>query len=213
MRGCVFVGGEAPSKCEFEAVRQPYDLAVAADSGYDLARAYGVAVDVIVGDMDSVRSPDYLRESLGVQIMRFHGDKDETDTEIGLRVLREAGCRESTIVGGGGGRLDHLFAILALFDRSDPPSRWLPQGYSVVLVDGEIEIHERAGSTVSFFPVGAEECTMRTRGLKWPLDGLVWRKGDAGVSNIVVGEEAGIEMASGRLIMVSDLHVLSGVSA
>jgi len=43
---------------------------------------------------------------------------------------------------------------------------------------------------------------MRSTGLKWPLDGLTWRNGSVGISNVACEEEVTVEMLSGRLIMV-----------
>ena len=62
------------------------------------------------------------------------------------------------------------------------------------------------GRTVSFFPVGEEPCRMQSRGLKWPLDGLVWRQGDVGISNVVTEALLEVKMISGRLIMVRALE-------
>ena len=63
---------------------------------------------------------------------------------------------------------------------------------------------------VSFFPVGDEICRMGSIGLKWPLDGITWRKGDAGVSNKVVGNRLEIKMISGQLLYVGPLETLVG---
>ncbi|MFP3958722.1 MAG: hypothetical protein ACLFUX_01000, partial [Spirochaetaceae bacterium] len=69
----------------------------------------------------------------------------------------------------------------------------------------ELEYPGLRGRTVSFFPVGNEECRMRSEGLRWPLDGLVWRHGDVGISNEVVSDTLRVHMISGRLIMVRAL--------
>jgi thiamine pyrophosphokinase len=49
---------------------------------------------------------------------------------------------------------------------------------------------------------------MHSDGLKWPLDGLTWRHGDVGISNVAIKDEVAIEMLTGRLIMVRELEGL-----
>ena len=213
MRGCVFVGGDGPSPEAFAQSRQDYDLVFAADSGFDLATSYGVEVERVVGDMDSVKNSCEFQAMSPDRVLRFPTDKDETDTEIGLRLLREAGCTELTIVGGGGGRLDHLLGITSLFDRPDAPARWLLADYAVVAVDPRIEIRGKAGELISFFPAGTELCTMVSSGLKWSLCGLEWRKGNAGLSNVVSDGSASVTMISGRLIAICPLDMLTGVTS
>ena len=58
------------------------------------------------------------------------------------------------------------------------------------------------GELVSLFPLGTQPCRMRSRGLKWALDGLSWDRGDAGISNEFANEEVEVEMITGRLLMV-----------
>ena len=58
VRALVVAGGEAPTPALLAGVGT-WDLAVAADSGLDHAAALGVAVDLVVGDLDSV-SPERL---------------------------------------------------------------------------------------------------------------------------------------------------------
>ncbi len=116
--------------------------------------------------------------------------------------LRKRGCSPCILIGGGGGRLDHLLGIAALFDRFTAPDLWLTHRDEVRLVTGHFKGRGRIGDLLSFFPAGREECRMHSRGLKWPLDGLCWHKGDAGISNLQTAEEFEIFMEQGRLIML-----------
>ena len=73
-------------------------------------------------------------------------------------------------------------------------------------IDNRIDLEGYAGAMVSFFPVGTEICTFSTSGLKWPLDNLIWKKGDAGISNIIEKNKAHIAIKSGRIIMIHDIY-------
>jgi thiamine pyrophosphokinase len=46
---------------------------------------------------------------------------------------------------------------------------------------------------------------MRSQGLKWPLDDLVWGRGDVGVSNEIIAENMRVNVSSGALLAVTDL--------
>ncbi len=203
MTGLLFTGGEGPSPERLAPFLEGVELVIAADSGLELARAAGVDPALVVGDMDSLRDPGLLA-AYGERVMRFPVDKDETDTEIGVRLLRERGVDRAIVAGGGGGRLAHLLGLLALFERRFAPSVWLTAREHVQVVDGRLALPGCVGQTISFFPVGGRALIRRSAGLKWPLDGLKWGRGDAGVSNLAVADTVEVELAAGRLLMVRE---------
>ncbi|HEY9592929.1 MAG TPA: thiamine diphosphokinase, partial [Spirochaetia bacterium] len=179
-RGLLVIGGDGPSPAALAKCARDSDIVIAADSGFDACRAAGVEPLLVVGDMDSLSDRRLLDALPRDRVMIFPRDKDETDTEIGVRILRERGCAHLTIAGGGGGRLDHLLGVVALFERPEPPSRWLTTSEEILLVEGEAVIDGCAGATISVFPVGAGVSGMRSEGLHWPLDGLTFARGWAG---------------------------------
>ncbi len=184
-------------------------LTAAADAGLSLALELGIEPDLVVGDMDSLADRSLLDRFPPDRVLRFPQDKDETDTEIGLRLLRERGCSDVTIAGGGGGRVDHLLAIAALFDRDDPPRRWVTDTADIRLIEGECEVAGWEGSTVSFFPLGSQASGMRSEGLRWPLDGLCFRRGYAGISNRVTASRMRVWVETGKLLMIRTLGEVS----
>jgi thiamine pyrophosphokinase len=62
------------------------------------------------------------------QVIRRPPDKGYTDTELAVSLLEEKGARRIWLIGGGGGRLDHLLAIRSLFERDRCPERWITRG-------------------------------------------------------------------------------------
>jgi thiamine pyrophosphokinase len=177
-------------------------LMVAADSGLLLARDFGLRPDYIIGDMDSLPDPAVLEEYDPSRVFRYPREKDYTDTELALRLAREKGCDELVIVGGGGGRMDHFLALYSLFHRADPPSAWLTDRDEILLIRARRELSGCAGRVISLFPVGKTPVRMRSRGLAWPLDGLEWTTGDAGISNVIADNYAEIQIVSGALLLM-----------
>lgn len=206
VRGLVITGGNGPPAAVLRNWSRGAVRIVAADSGLERARAADVEPDLVVGDMDSLRDRGLLDRFPTERVRSFDQDKDDTDTEIALAILFSEGYDEVVLAGGGGGRLDHLVGILAIFDRERHPTVWLTDRDEVTAVDGHLERRGMRGRVVSFFPVGNETCRMTSTGLQWPLDGLEWRHGDVGISNRVVDDVLRVDMMSGRLIMVQSLE-------
>jgi thiamine pyrophosphokinase len=204
MHGMLFIGGDAPSRKTLETLLENTDLVVGADSGIDTARTMGLMPHLFVGDMDSIADRAVLRSLPDERVRIYPQEKDETDTEIGLRVLREAGCDEITIVGGGGGRADHFIGILSLFARPHPPDRWLTRREQLRFVRDSLTIRGLRGRILSVFPVGPQITLATSEGLRWPLDGLVWSVGDVGISNVVDAEVLRIHVRSGAVLVVHE---------
>ena len=83
MTGVLLIGGKAPNRKAITGILTRADHIVAADSGFDLARTYGIVPDIVVGDMDSVSSSEAFRTFPDERKRIYSEDKDETDTEIG----------------------------------------------------------------------------------------------------------------------------------
>ncbi len=206
MRGLLIVGGEAPNAALVGECRASVDVVAAADAGLERAFALGMTPDLFVGDVDSLADLGLLERLPPERKMLFPRDKDETDTEIGLRVLQERGCTDVVIAGGGGGRLDHLLSIAMLFEREKPPCRWITAHEDVYHVNDEADFEGWRGSTISVFPVGGPASRMSSEGLKWPLDGLVFTRGWAGVSNVATADRVRIRVGGGRLLVIRLLN-------
>ena len=203
MRGIVCAGGEGPGPEVLKKIAKGADLLAAADSGVAAAEGAGLKADWVIGDMDSLDDPGRLEKYPQDRIVRFTHDKDFTDTELAIALLREKGCDEIWISGGGGGRIDHLFAIRSLFERDDPPDRWFPGTEEIrCLGDGRnLAAVLPAGSRVSVFPLGREPWKAASTGLKWPLDGVAWEKGGFGISNVAVEGSFAIRSIQGRFMV------------
>ncbi len=202
MTGLLFIGGYAPERKTVEDRIGRADLIAAADSGFDTAYCMGVSPDIIVGDMDSIKRKNLLNRYPDDKLFLYDSEKDETDTEIGIRILSEMGVDRITLVGGGGGRLDHIYGIILLFEREIHPFEWITEKEMIFSIDNQINLTDMENRVISLFPIGESVCTMKSSGLKWPLDELKWRKGDMGISNLGISSDVSVEITSGRLLMI-----------
>lgn len=202
MTGIIVTGGDFP---EISYVREYFnkvDYVIAADSGLDALSVYGIVPDLVLGDLDSLKDRSLLDKMPDDKILEFPKDKDFTDTELALNYLNKKGCSDIILIGGGGGRLDHLIALYTLFSRDLCPFLWVTANEKIFLIKDKFSINLKKNSTVSFFPVSKNKCKMVSKGLKWELDGLNWTIGDSGVSNIALDETIIINMISGKLVMI-----------
>jgi thiamine pyrophosphokinase len=206
MRALLAIGGEGPERALLEPLLPGFGFVCAADSGLDLLSRWALEPDLIVGDMDSVSSLSLLGSYPEAEILRFPRDKDESDTELGLRLLFERGYRDVSIAGGGGGRIDHLFAIKALFERPElRPLAWFTDAAVIRLVGAGcgLELESRPGELVSVFPLASGASGMESDGLKWPLAGLAWSAGGFGLSNEALSDSFWVRAGRGDLLVVT----------
>ena len=210
MTAAVFIGGDGPSAIRGLPALGKVDLVVAADSGLDAAESWGLSPDWIVGDMDSLLDESRLNSYPSDRIRRFSRDKDYTATELALQLLIELNYGDATLVGGGGGRLDHILALAALFERNIPPKRWITASEDIRMVDmdlgtGRLKLAVRPGTLVSLFPIGNGPWKVSSTGLKWPLQEAHWERGLFGISNIVDMDCVCINALIGRFLVIMPL--------
>jgi len=180
---------------------------IAADGGVAEALRLGLTVDVLVGDMDSAADDDAERvRAGGGAIERHDPDKDATDLDLAIdRAVRD-GASRVVVLGGDGGRLDHLLGNLTLL--ASP--RWASIAIDAVI--GEALVHivrdERdmdgaAGELVSLFALGGPATGVTTAGLRWPLTDFTLEPGSSlGISNEFAGTTASVRVSSGVLAVI-----------
>ena len=212
MLGIIFTGGEGPPS---EFVRRLVEreargaLITAADSGLAAVEEAGLSPDWIIGDMDSIGDDSRLSAWPPERVIRYERDKDYTDTELAFLSAFENGCDEIWIIGGGGGRIDHLFAIRSLFERDVFPLRWITDAADIRCIDAaaknELSLVLEKGAVVSVFPLGSGAWKAESEGLKWPLEGLPWDRGFFGLSNVAPDGSFSVKALEGRFMLILPL--------
>lgn len=217
MVAVIYVGGVGPSTMPtlpFTSLpsSEP-SLRVAADAGLDLAVELGEDVDVIIGDLDSV-DLDLLAAARdrGVEVREYPPDKDLTDLELAIQAVLENSPgrqRDLVVIGGGGGRLDHLLGVLAALAAATllglDVTGYL--GDDVVWLVGpgvRLELAAQPGTTVSLMAIGGPATVQRAIGLQWPLSNVTLSPTSAiGVSNCVLSPAVTVEVRSGVVAVIA----------
>lgn len=142
---------------------------IAVDGGLDVCRRLGVRPDLWVGDGDSV-TDDALVWAHGVPRENHPRDKDASDLELAVVLARSAGD-EVVVVGGFGGRLDHLLINAAVLAAQ--PCRWVGSEARVWFVHPDVTaIDMEPGQVFSLLP-WAGPATVTLDGARWNLRGEV----------------------------------------
>ena len=200
---CIIVGaGELPTL----PCLSGSELIVAADGGCEALMRHGTVPHAVIGDLDSQHAP----LPLGVEIVRYPVEKDETDMHLAFLYGYERGCREFELYGGTGGRLDHTLANLSLMlamVKRGCSACLFGNGYTArVLPAGRYETVAPKGSTVSVFAIGGSAEGVCVSGLKYSCCDAVLNEDFAlGVSNSATGEQGIIEHKSGYLLVIEEV--------
>jgi thiamine pyrophosphokinase len=220
MDALILADGDGPTREELDRAWPGWDssigLVVAADGGARLAERLAVRIDRWVGDGDSLGEDALARlEAAGVPVERAKPDKDESDTELAVRVALREGADGIVIVGGlGGRRIDHALAnigLLAMPELADRHAVILDGRSRLTLIQApdvrgepvDRSLPGRIGDLVSLLPVGPGVDGVTTRGLEYPLiDEPLPVGGARGLSNIRTKRDAGVSVRSGSLLIV-----------
>lgn len=200
----IFCGGGAARV----PVSVPDDaFVVAADVGLAEANRLGVRVDLLVGDLDSVAEADLAaHERAGGEVRRHAEDKDASDLDLAIASAIDAGAGRVVVVGGDGGRLDHLIgnALVLASPRYRGVEIDAVLGWARLhVVRGRRELAGEPGELVSLFAIGGPALGVRTEGLRWHLEGAVLEPGSTlGVSNRFLAAWAAVEVADGVVLAI-----------
>ncbi len=194
----IITGGLSPTKKDFKSLKLSHDAVIAADSGFDTACIYGLQVDVLVGDMDSIKSDETAR--MKSEVFQHSKDKDYSDTELALYEAKKRCATNITLCGGDGGRLDHFLSVLQLFNNEDILDFWLCKEQYVIklssLYNDYIEFVLQKDSVFSVYAVNyqTQVCSIKSKGAKWALDELDWKNGKHSLSNTQQSKKKSIQL-------------------
>lgn len=203
----IVLGGDEIAAADFASLPH-HTVVIAADSGVDQAHRLGLVVDVAIGDFDSV-SPSGLdrAERGGARVSRHPVAKDATDFELALDAAAALGVSNVAIIGGEGGRLDHLIANALLMAAGRYSTLQVSahgsRGERIHVVRSTKRITGVPGEIVTLLAVNGPATGVRTTNLLYPLNGEPLDPGSSrGVSNELTESEAEVSVETGVVLAV-----------
>jgi thiamine pyrophosphokinase len=198
------LGGESPSAALLNEVVPKADYVIGVDSGMDILQENGHHADLFIGDMDSCASTE-IKTSQSLHLR----DQNTSDLQKALQHIQvNFPVTSLTIVGGGGGRTDHLInnlhicadfmetvEIVFINDHfQETPTlreyiyRKTPSSVS--------DLRVRTGATFSIFTL-SEVIGLTVRGLKWDIKCSDHCAGLISQSNLAVVDNPKVTIRSG----------------
>lgn len=207
----IFLGGEAPAcgakrQLDELAVAGTFPFTIAADKGANYAYQYGMPVDLIIGDLDSIDTAvmeNYQR--MFIEFISFPREKNFGDGEAALFTALQRGFKDIVIFGNCGGRLDHMWLNLSL------PVLYISKLNSLQIFNedcivsysgGNAEILGSAGDIISMVAL-TPVSNLCWRGVKYPLNNYELAVGSSRcLSNIMTENTVSVTHDSGVLAII-----------
>ena len=180
---------------------------IAADGGALFLESIGFLPDVIIGDFDSLTKAQYLRyEKMGIKIIKYPVEKDETDGELALQYCRERGFDNIIIIGFAGGRLDQQLANIFLLEyafRNGITAFIKEPGLEIGIIKREKVFFQKIGAGLSLIPLDEKATGVTITGCKYLLEAeSLLRYKTRGISNVIEQEKAVITVEKGLLLYI-----------
>lgn len=207
MNRCVIIGAAPMADPLWICSRlRAGDWVLAADGGYQSARAAGITPALLVADFDSFPGGRAaVLPDTEVAVLPTH--KDQTDTLAAVEIAYSRGFREYLLLGCLGGRLDHTIANIqvmasltargcrvTLQDERNRVTLWEPGEH-------ELPFEENGGFSLLAYDPQVTGVTIRQAA--YPLTNAVLTSDfPLGVSNAFLpGQPALISIKTGRLLV------------
>ncbi len=199
MQRCYIVGAAPDAE---RIAPQAGDFIIAADGGLDHLASWGLAPNLIVGDMDSAKSAPQ-----GVEVKRFSPAKDDTDVSLALCEGLARGYQHIILTGAWGGRADHSLGNLQLLVKTVRLGRrayLLCGGMTATALTDHGVLQLKGKGTVSVFACGGHAQGVTIRGMEYALDSAALRDDNPiGISNALDGAGA-VTLEHGTLLVFWD---------
>lgn len=183
---------------------------VGVDKGVEYLYHHQIKPNYIVGDFDSI-APEiikYYKTETNVAIREYNPIKDESDTEMAIRIAITIGSTEIYILGATGGRIDHLWAniqSLSIACKFNVRAYILDPQNRIFVTDKPCQLKksEAYGKYLSVFSLSGDIFDFNMKGTKWPLEHHVLKPTDSlTVSNRFEDEIVEIDFIGGTIVVM-----------
>lgn len=172
-----------------------------ADGGLKYALDLNIFPLEVWGDFDSI--DDSLLEKAkknGSKIVSFDKRKDFTDGELIISEISKRNFEKIVVLGGLGGRTDHLLTNLNLLFKFENVF-FVDEKETIFKVDYHTEIKNEKGKTISFIPMSDTVEGLTLKGFEYPANNFTVKRGDSlCTSNVVKDNTATVNFNIGKLI-------------
>ncbi len=172
---------------------------IGVDAGVLLLKQSEIQPKFAVGDFDSM--DERLLQSIDCKIYKHPIMKNETDTELAIRLCVQQRYQEIIVLGALSGRLDHTLANIRLLMYSYPQVVFQDEMQRICCFDQGTYDITREYQHISFFAVETSKISLID--FLYPLDHQSIEPSDIyTVSNELTEEKGSVIVHSGRILCV-----------
>ena len=173
------------------------DYIICADGGYNHAVEMGIKPDVLIGDFDSAKDYEDVKDRI-----QYPARKDFTDGELAVMHAIEHGFKYIVLIAFTGDRLDHTMADIFLLSLC-PKGVLIDDNNEIYLLKDRLRISGRKGQTLSIVPVSGDAEGLSTNGLEYPLhEETLHFASSRGISNVMTEEICEISIKKGMALVI-----------
>lgn len=212
MKTLIVTGGNIEKEFLLKTIKErEFETIIAVDNGLKILKEINIKPNHIVGDFDTVKSEilNLYKADTSVKIHKFNPIKDNTDTDIAIRLAVELKSNEIIILGAIGTRIDHLLGnihVLKYALDNNIECKIIDENNEIQLINKTtiIKKKEITKKYISLIPLTEKVENINLKGFKYELEnGTLTIGSSLGISNEVIVEEAIIQFNNGILIMIN----------
>jgi thiamine pyrophosphokinase len=172
-KSCLLViGGRAPKTAWLQETAKGHEL-WAVDHGLDACLAANIRPARLIGDGDSAQPAAWQwAEKQHIPIEKFPVEKDDTDTQLALKLAQNAGFPAALVTGAFGGRFDHALSTVMSCAFAPLPCLLADERETMLFIHaGEaIEVSvKQTPKAISLLPMTSRCEGVNLTGTHWPL--------------------------------------------
>ncbi len=212
MKALIVTGGKLEKEFLLKTIKErEFEIIIAVDNGLKILNEININPQHIVGDFDTVKREilEKYKENKSIKIHEFNPIKDNTDTDIAIRLAIELKSGEITIIGGIGTRIDHVLGnihVLKYALDSNIKCKIIDENNEIQLINKTTILKKKdiTKKYISLIPLTEKVENINLKGFKYELkNGTLTIGSSLGISNEISKEEAIIEFDNGILIMIN----------
>lgn len=211
MKQIIIVAGGSPKYWpEMSSYKKNETFWVGVDRGAWFLLENGITPDYAVGDFDSLSVEEFKTISEVVsEVVKAPREKDETDTQLGLKIaMSESDDCPIILIGATGGRMDHLMANFWLM--LEPRFQEISQRFMIKDNQNSITFYQSGSHVVEKegdkdylgFLCVTPVADLTLRGVKYPLNNYQAAYPISFASNEFIEGYANFEFSSGVVVVV-----------
>ncbi len=183
---------------------------IGVDRGAEWLLDHDIVPDYFIGDFDSADANflNKIKKDYADRIFLFSNEKDETDTELGMRLAIALQPKSITLFGGIGTRLDHTIGnihILLQAEKVNIPAILVGENNRIQLILAKQvkKVKKSNYPYVSFIPFTEQVEGITITGFKYSLNKGIMHIGTPfGISNELIEPVGTISVEKGILLII-----------